>query len=86
MMKKAKFLAASLRDRIKIIQEEGNYLATRVNDHYYIKLYTWRGHYVEVWSSSHLPWQDVVKVKIFNDFRFLEPYLPNVFFSEMKYT
>lgn len=74
----------SIREKVKLLNEKGNYLATRTSENYYIKLYTVKGLYFEVWSSSHLPWQNIVKVKVFTDFQLLKPYLPDIYFSENK--
>lgn len=74
----------TIRQKINLIREKGNYLATRTSENYYIKLYTVKGLYFEVWSSSHLPWENIVKVKVFNDFQQLQPYLPAVYFSENR--
>ncbi|WPP51087.1 hypothetical protein [Catalinimonas niigatensis] len=74
----------SIREKTQLLREKGNYLATRTSENYYIKLYTIKGLYFEVWSSSHLPWQNIVRVKVFNDFQMLKPYLPAIYFSENK--
>jgi hypothetical protein len=74
----------SIRQKINLLREKGNYLATRTSENYYIKLYTVKGVYFEVWSSSHLPWENIVKVKVFKDFQMLEPYLPTLYFSENR--
>ena len=78
------FRLVSFKQRVKMLREKGNYLATRTLENYYIKLYTIKGIYFEVWSSSHLPWQNIVKVKVFKDQKMLKPYLPEVYFAENK--
>lgn len=76
----------SFSEKIKLLREMGNYLATRTFEDYYIRLYTIKNLYIEIWSSSHLPWQDIAKVKVFDDFQQLEPYLPTPFFDEHRWS
>jgi hypothetical protein len=83
-MEKQFFLKSTLREKILCLKEKGNYLATRTTENYYVRLYTLGSSYIEVWSSSHLPWQDVVKIKLLNDFLLLKPYLPSVFFAQKQ--
>jgi len=83
-MKTTEFRELPFRERVAMLREHGNYLATRTLENYYIRLYTVKGVYFEVWSSSHLPWENIVKVKVFDDFSTLKPYLPEVYFSENK--
>ncbi|MDF9797852.1 hypothetical protein OKW21_003115 [Catalinimonas alkaloidigena] len=71
----------SIRDKVRLLKERGTYLVTRISQNYYIKLYSYKGMYFEVWSSSHLPWYDIAKVKLLEDFRQLGPYLPSDFFA-----
>ena len=81
-MLKYNFKESSLKEKIRILREEGSNIATRATDNYYVRLYTWKGNYVEVWSSSHIPWQEIVKVKVLDRFNLLKPYLPSVFFTQ----
>lgn len=83
-MLKYQFNKSSLKDKIKTLREEGSNIATRATENYYVRLYTWKGNYVEVWSSSHIPWQDIVKIKVLDSFNLLQPYLPRVFFAQQK--
>lgn len=82
MMKLQRFRKATLREKIKMLKEEGSNITTRATENYYVRLFTLQGTYVEVWSSSHIPWQEVVKVKVLDDFYLLKPYLPTVFFAQ----
>lgn len=84
MMKLLRFKKATLREKIQILRKEGSNIATRATEHYYVRLFTLGGTYIEVWSSSHIPWQEVVKIKVLDDFYLLKPYLPNVFFSQQN--
>lgn len=83
-MKLREFKIASLRRKIEILQKSGSNIATRTTENYYVRLYTLGSIYVEVWSSSHIPWQDVVKVKLLDEFYLLKPYLPHVFFTKQN--
>ncbi len=78
--------STTAREKIKLLRKKGNYLATRTSEKYFIKLYAIKGIYFEVWSSSYLPWQNIVKVKVFQDFQMLKPYLPAIYFSENKFS
>ncbi|MEK6481823.1 hypothetical protein WJR50_30045 [Catalinimonas sp. 4WD22] len=71
----------SIKDKVKLLKERGNYLATRTLEDYYIRLYTFKGIYFEIWSSSHLPWDAIAKVKMLDSFKQLECYLPSDFFA-----
>lgn len=74
----------SFKHRVQLLREKGNYLATRTLENYYIKLYTIKGIYFEVWSSSHMPWENIVKVTVFKDLTQLRPYLPEIYFAENR--
>jgi hypothetical protein len=78
------FKLISFTQRVRLLREKGNYLATRTLENYYIKLYTIKGIYFEVWSSSYLPWENIVKVKVFKDYSMLKPYLPEMYFADNK--
>jgi hypothetical protein len=82
MTKLKRFRTATLREKIKMLREEGSNITTRATDNYYVRLFTLQGAYVEVWSSSHIPWQEVVKIKVLDDLYLLKPYLPSIFFSQ----
>lgn len=84
MMQLLRFRKATLREKIQILKEEGSNITTRATEHYYVRLFILRGTYVEVWSSSHIPWQEVVKIKVLDEFNLLKPYLPNLFFSQQN--
>lgn len=62
-------------EKIRLLKQSGSHLTTRINPYYYIKLYSVQGQFVEVWSSSHLPWEGVVKIKVLKSTKLLEPYL-----------
>ncbi len=86
MMKLQKFNRATLREKIVMLQESGSNIATRTTENYYVRLYTLGNTYVEVWSSSHIPWQDVVKIKLLDKFYLLKPYLPHLFFTQQNHS
>lgn len=85
-MLKYQFTKSSLKEKVRVLREEGSNIATRATENYYVRLYTWKGNYIEVWSSSHIPWQDVVKVKVLDKFNLLKPYLPSVFFTKQNHS
>ncbi|MDF9799626.1 hypothetical protein OKW21_004889 [Catalinimonas alkaloidigena] len=70
-------------DRIRLLKRYGNYLTTRINSYYYIKLYSISGQFVEIWSSSHIPWEGIVKIKVLNNTKALEPYLSKELFQRV---
>lgn len=86
MMKFQEFERATLKEKMKMLMENGSNIATRTTDHYYVRLYILDSSYVEVWSSSHIPWHDVVKIKLLKEFTLLKPYLPHVFFSQQNHS
>jgi hypothetical protein len=61
--------------KIMALQENGSHLSTRVYGLHYVKLYEMLGHYVEVWTSSHLPWEGIEKIKMLTEMSKLKPYL-----------
>jgi hypothetical protein len=65
----------SYHEKIKLLKQSGSHLTTRINPYYYIKLYSIQGQFVEIWSSSHLPWEGIVKIKVLSNNKLLEPYL-----------
>jgi len=81
-MPKYQFANFTLKNKVDALKRDGSNIATRQLDAHYVWLYTWRGIYIEVWSLSHIPWQDVVKVKMLDNFKLLRPYLPHMFFSQ----
>ncbi len=83
-MLKYQFNDSTIKEKTLLLREEGSNIATRATEHYYVRLYTWKGKYVEVWSSSHIPWQDIVKIKVLDRFNLLKPYLPGVFFARHR--
>jgi hypothetical protein len=71
----------SFQEKIEHLKHQGSHLTTRTTPHYYIKLYSVEGYYVEVWTSSHLPWEGIVKIEFLSGIKMLEPYLEKDFFK-----
>lgn len=82
-MKTSNFKDLTHQQKILILQEKGSFLTTRTIENYYIKLYLVDNFYVEIWSSSHLPWQDVVKINVLEDYKRLTPYLPTLYSKQL---
>lgn len=82
-MKTQSLQSLNYHEKIKLLKSSGSHLTTRINTYYYIKLYSLNGQFVEVWSSSHLPWEGIVKIKVLNA-QLLEPYLTQELFQRIS--
>ena len=70
------FSEQTLSEKIKLIQQQGTYLATRSYNHYRIKLYALDKMFIEVWYTQKWFRKKAVKVEggTITD-GFLQPYL-----------
>lgn len=82
-MRNKDFSSLTLKQKISFLQDNGSFLTTRFTENYYVKLYSLASFYVEVWSNSHLPWQDIVKISILDSYSRLSPYLPHVYTQQL---
>ena len=80
-MKNLQLPLLSLQEKMQQLKHQGSHLTTRTTPHYYIKLYSVEGYYVEVWTSSLLPWEGIVKIEFLSGIKMLEPYLEKDFFK-----
>jgi len=71
-------------NKIQLLKKEGTHLTTRTYNFYYIKLYKVKNCYVEVWSSSHVPWQDISKIKVLANYKLLKPYVNTELLQRMS--
>ncbi|NEQ48718.1 MAG: hypothetical protein F6K11_01105 [Leptolyngbya sp. SIO3F4] len=76
MTSREQFGKLKLRDKYRIVKQEGDYTAARFFDTFHVLLYRMDGFYVEIWNRigmNQVCWIEVVK-----DPRTLDRYLENI--------